>query len=311
MTKIDLITGFLGAGKTTFLKYYAGQLLRQGMKIGILVYDHGAVNVDIPMLQELRSESCELESIIGDCDAESHRRRFRTKLIAMGMSGYDRILIEPSGVFDMDEFFDVLNDPPLDRWFEAGSVITVVNARLEEELPREADFYLASQAAWAGRIVLSRVQLASQEEIGQTLMHLDAAVKKIHGDAIQRERILCRDWRDLSDRDLTDLMDCGYVPADYVKTIAGRGTGFTSLSYLDPPLTAEGLKEASGILFGDERYGKVFRVKGFLREEDRFVEINATAKDFLSDEVAETRCAVIIIGSDLQEEEIRNVLWKS
>ena len=105
MIPVDLITGFLGAGKTTFLLRYARFWLRQGKRIGILVYDHGAVNVDMPLLQELREANCELEMLAGGCDADCHRRRFRTKLIAMSMSGYDRVLIEPSGVFDMDEFF--------------------------------------------------------------------------------------------------------------------------------------------------------------------------------------------------------------
>ena len=45
MIKIDLITGFLGAGKTTFLKKYARYLLNQGQNIGILENDFGAVNV--------------------------------------------------------------------------------------------------------------------------------------------------------------------------------------------------------------------------------------------------------------------------
>ena len=46
----------------------------------------------------------------------------------MGMSGYDRILVEPSGIYDVDEFFDTLYDEPLNRWYEAGSVITILDA---------------------------------------------------------------------------------------------------------------------------------------------------------------------------------------
>ena len=42
--------------------------------------------------------------IAGGCDADCHRRRFRTKLIAMGMCGYDRVIVEPSGIYDVDEF---------------------------------------------------------------------------------------------------------------------------------------------------------------------------------------------------------------
>jgi len=126
MIKIDLITGFLGSGKTTFIKKYASYLLKKGMNIGILENDFGAVNVDMMLLKELERENCELEMIAGGCDRETHRRRFKTKLIAMGMCGYDRVIVEPSGIFDVDEFFDALYEEPLDRWYEIGNVITIV-----------------------------------------------------------------------------------------------------------------------------------------------------------------------------------------
>ncbi len=148
--KIDLITGFLGAGKTTFLLRYARYLLAQGQKLGILVYDHGAMNVDLPLLNGLRGENCELETLAGGCGPDCHRRRFRTRLIAMAMCGYDRVVIEPSGVFDMDEFFDTLQEAPLDRQYELGSVIAVVDAKTDGDFSPEEDFFLASQTACAG-----------------------------------------------------------------------------------------------------------------------------------------------------------------
>ena len=139
MIKIDLITGFLGSGKTTFIKKYASYLLKKGMNIGILENDFGAVNVDMMLLKELEGENCELEMIAGGCDRETHRRRFKTKLIAMGMCGYDRVIVEPSGIFDVDEFFDALYEEPLDRWYEIGNVITIVDAGLEETLSRSGN----------------------------------------------------------------------------------------------------------------------------------------------------------------------------
>lgn len=66
MVTIDLITGFLGSGKTTFIKHYAKYLMDQGMNIGILENDFGAVNVDMLLLQELMGDKCELEMIAGD-----------------------------------------------------------------------------------------------------------------------------------------------------------------------------------------------------------------------------------------------------
>ena len=62
--RVDLITGFLGAGKTTFLLRFARYLMARGQRIGILVYDHGAMNVDLPMLNELRGE----RQVVAQCD---------------------------------------------------------------------------------------------------------------------------------------------------------------------------------------------------------------------------------------------------
>ncbi len=52
MVKVDLITGFLGSGKTTFIKKYAAWLMSQGQNIGILENDFGAVNVDMMLLHD-------------------------------------------------------------------------------------------------------------------------------------------------------------------------------------------------------------------------------------------------------------------
>ena len=151
MIKVDLITGFLGAGKTTFIKKYAKHLMEQGLSIGILENDYGAVNVDMMLLQELQGTQCDLSMVAGGCDADCHRRRFKTKLIAMGMSGYDRVLIEPSGIFDVDEFYDVLYEEPLNRWYETGNVIAIVDGGLEDRLSSQSEFLLASQIADAIR----------------------------------------------------------------------------------------------------------------------------------------------------------------
>ena len=304
MMKADLITGFLGAGKTTFLLHYARYLIGKGLKIGILVYDHGAVNVDLPLLQELRGDRCELETIAGACDADCHRRRFRTKLIAMGMSGYDRVIIEPSGIFDVDEYFDTLNEPPLDRWYEPGSVIAIVDALMEEPASDDAAFFLASQAATAGCILLSRVQLATQADIDRTIGYLKRAEKRIHCPASPDGRFLARNWEELTPEEYERLMNCGYHPADYVKTIAGRETEFQSLSFLNPELTRRQLEEKISALFQDGSYGSIRRVKGFFQAREGWYRVNATAGERHIDPVPQGHGAIIVIGSGLNEEKI-------
>ena len=108
MIKIDLITGFLGSGKTTFIRKYVKYLLDRGLKVGILENDYGAINIDLMLLGNLIGDNCELEMIIGGGDLETHKRRFRAKLIAMAMSGYDRVVVEPSGIFEPKKFFNLL-----------------------------------------------------------------------------------------------------------------------------------------------------------------------------------------------------------
>ena len=95
-------------------------------------------------------------------DPDCHRRRLKTKLIAMGMDAandgrYDRVIVEPSGIYDVDEFFDILYEEPLDRFYEIGNVIAIVDAGLSDNLSKESDYLLVSQIAEAGMVVFSKV----------------------------------------------------------------------------------------------------------------------------------------------------------
>ena len=177
MRKVDLITGFLGSGKTTFLKRYADYLIRSGGNIGIIENDHGAVNVDMLLLQELLGTNCDLEMVTGGCDLETHMRRLKTKLISFGMRGAGRVLVEPSGIFDVDEFFDVLREEPLDRWYEIGSVIAIVDAKLEDDLSEQSNYMLASQIANAGKVIISRSQESTRDDLRHTIRHLNEVME--------------------------------------------------------------------------------------------------------------------------------------
>ena len=93
MPQIDLITGFLGSGKTTFIKKYARFLIDQGLCVGILENDYGAINIDMVLLEDLMGENCDVEMIVGGDGILPHRRRFQTKLISMAMTGFDRVIV--------------------------------------------------------------------------------------------------------------------------------------------------------------------------------------------------------------------------
>lgn len=303
MIKIDLITGFLGAGKTTFIHAYARWLMGQGQKIGILENDYGAVNVDRLLLQDLEGPQCDLEMIAGGCGADCHKRRFRTKLIAMGMLGYDRVLVEPSGIYDVDEFFDALCEEPVDRWYEPGSVIAILDAELEPSLSPEAAYLLASEAAGAGCVVLSKYAEAGPEKAAAALARLDQALEAA-GCArrfASGQDVLAKDWASLTDADFARLAGCGWRQAGFPKRqLAGAGQGgFAALCLFGLDCTPGELRRRVQSLWGDASCGRVFRVKGFLQGPDGWLEVNASPDSFTARPIREGQGVLIVIGEGL------------
>lgn len=307
MVKVDLITGFLGSGKTTFIKKYARYLMDQGYNIGILENDFGAVNVDMMLLRELEGEQCELEMVAGGCDKDCHRRRFKTKLIAMGMCGYDRVLIEPSGIFDMDEFFDALHEEPLDRWYQIGNVIAVVDAGLNEKMSEEADYILASEVADAGCIVLSKTQEASEKYIENTVKHLNRALEAVHCKRkFGEDEIIRKDWEQFETEDFERILNSGYIAEDYEKMSLDEKEVFKSLYFMDLEISGEELRDAAQKIMQDPACGSVFRIKGFTQEPDgSWTELNATHHEITQCPIAEGQKVIIVIGEQPGEEMIK------
>ena len=311
MVKIDLITGFLGAGKTTFLKKYAEYLIAKGQNIGILENDFGTVNVDMMLLQDLMGDNCELEMVSGGCDADCHRRRFKTKLIAMGMCGYDRVIVEPSGIFDVDEFFDALREEPLDCWYEVGNVIAIVDANLEEHLSEEAEYILASEVANAGEIILSHADEVSAEQADTTVAHLNRALEQIKCPRRVDKEVLRKSTLDLNEEDFNWLISCGYQMESYRKLDMEEKKGFESVYFMNVKMTEEQLKTTVGKLMNDRECGEVFRVKGFLQKEDgSWIQLNATHNGITMNPIEKGQEVIIVIGEGLKEQAIKKYFLK-
>ena len=335
MVKVDLITGFLGSGKTTFIRKYAQYLMDTGNNIGILENDYGAVNVDMMLLQDLMGDNCELEMISGGCDKDCRRRRFKTKLIAMGMCGYDRVIVEPSGIFDVDEFFDILHEEPLNRWYQIGNVIAIVDSKLESDLSDEADFILASEVADAGCIVMSKSQEATPEEIQGTIEHVNGALEKVHcsrrfakdfdgsSEAGVTNNVIHKNWDEMSKEDFDRIASCGYEIASYRKLEFEAEDAFTSLYFMNVKMTEKELREAAEKILSDPACGHVFRMKGFMRIDDdensgqseqaqengnHWIELNATKNEIMIRPLHVGQEVLIVIGEGLQEDKIKSYL---
>ena len=308
MIKVDLITGFLGSGKTTFIKRYAKYFTDRGQRIGILVNDYGAVNVDAMLLQELEGEQCIIETVAGACDADCHKRRFKTKLIALGMSGLDRVIIEPSGVFDVDVFFDSLYEEPLDKWYEIGSVIAVVEACLPQHLSDSAEYLLGSQAASAGAIVLSKTDVADADEAA-TVEHIRRALQAVKCGRSIENAVIVKQFDTYTDKDFERIANSGRVSESYVKHGTADDSGFCSLCFMNSPITAQALEQAAKDILQSPDCGEVFRVKGFVRNGDGWLELNATKGSTKLSPIAKGQEIIIVIGENLNKENIGRYLY--
>ena len=306
MVQVDLITGFLGAGKTTFLRKYVRWLNARGQRVCILENDFGAVNVDVMLLQDLLGDNCDIETISGGCDCDTHQRRMRTKLISLAMQGFDRVLVEPSGIFDVDEFYDVLRDEPLDRWYTLGNVIAIVDALLETQLSPQGEYLLASEAASAGMVLMSRCQLAAPGQAEETLAHLNRALEACHCTRrfAADTDALCKPWDALTDADMQRLDSCGHCQASYVKLHFDEHKAFTSLYFMELHLTLPQLQDAARALFADPACGHILRIKGFLQTADSWCELNATRDTMHVEAIPDGQEVLIIIGEELDRSAI-------
>lgn len=309
MVQVDLITGFLGSGKTTFIKKYAKYLIDQGLHIAILENDFGAINVDMMVLEEELGDRCELEMVVGGGDLDCHRRRFKTKLISMGMRGFDRILVEPSGIYDVDEFFDVLHEEPLDKWYEIGNVIALVNSKLENSLSKQSDYLLGCQVADAGKIILSRSSEATEEEINNTITHLNNTMSLIKCKR-RFNKEDCLDLETLNNDDFNSILHSGYELVGFIKMFFKKEEAFSTMFFMNQAITKEELIHATQSIFNDSECGKVFRIKGFIPENNQWIELNATKDQITTETIAKGQEIIIVIGESLNKEKIEDYIKK-
>ena len=237
------------------------------------------------------------------------------------MCGYDRVLIEHSGIFDVDELFDVLYEEPLDKWYQIGNVITILDARLEEKLQPQAEYLLASEAADAGCIVLSKSQEASSAEIGETVEHLNRALEGVKCKRRFTEKdVLDKDWERFTDEDFRRIFNSGYVMEDFEKRCFDEREGFQSLYFMELKISEAELERAAHQILEDPECGNVFRIKGFVKADSGkakahsmsaemgWLELNATRREFSLKPVSVGQEVVIVIGENMNKERIQGYL---
>ena len=165
MTKIDIVSGFLGAGKTTLIKKIVKEAL-QGQKVVLIENEFGEIGIDGGFLKDAGIEIKEMNS---GCICCSLVGDFGTSLKEV-LDTYkpERVLIEPSGVGKLSDVMKAVEDVKVEE-VTLNSAVAVVDAtKCRMYIKNFGEFFL-NQIEHAGTIVLSRTDKMSEEKLQQAI----------------------------------------------------------------------------------------------------------------------------------------------
>ncbi len=166
MTKIDIFSGFLGAGKTTLIKKLLSEALN-GSKTVLIENEFGEIGVDGGFLKEAGIEIKEMNSgciccsLVGDF-GESLKEVLNTY-------APERILIEPSGVGKLSDVMKAVQGVHTDQEVQLNSAVSVVDASKCKVYIKNFGEFFVNQIQYAGTIILSRTGKMSEEKIKEAV----------------------------------------------------------------------------------------------------------------------------------------------
>ena len=164
MTKIDIISGFLGAGKTSFIQKLLAEALKTE-KVVLIENEFGEIGIDGGFLKdagiEIRemNQGCICCSLVGDFESSLREvvERYQP----------ERILIEPSGVGKLSDIIGAVKSVSGKLDVELHAAVTVVDAKKAKLYSRNFGEFFNNQIKYAGTVVLSRTDIADGEKIDE------------------------------------------------------------------------------------------------------------------------------------------------
>lgn len=193
MTKINIISGFLGAGKTTLIQKLIKEVYA-GQKVVLVENEFGEIGIDGGFLKD---SGIVVNEINSGCICCTLQGDFRTALQEVVEKYHpDHIIIEPSGVGKLSDILSVVKDV---EDLELNSYSTVVDAKRCETYHKNFKEFFDDQITTAACIILSRTQLVDEETLQKDI----AIIRELNHDA----RIITTPWDDLSGQAIIEAME--------------------------------------------------------------------------------------------------------
>ena len=315
MAKIDIISGFLGAGKTTLIKKLVADAF-QGEKLVIIENEFGEIGIDGGFLKESGIQITEMNS---GCICCSLVGDFGNALKdVLEKYSPDRVIIEPSGVGKLSDVIKAVKNIGDD--VKINSTATVVDAsKCKMYMKNYGEFY-NNQIESAGTIILSRTQNVSEEKLAKVL----TMIKEKNDEA----SVITTPWDQIDGKKILDAMEkvntlekelleehhhhdgeccCGHHHehghhhAEDVFTSWGVETAHK--------FTEEELKDIVSKLASDKSFGEVLRAKGIVAsDEGEWFHFDLVPEETeLRRGAADYTGRICVIGSNLNEAAIKEL----
>ena len=204
MTKIDIISGFLGAGKTTLIK----KLLKgayQGEQVVLIENEFGEIGIDGGFLKEAGIEIREMNS---GCICCSLVGDFGTALVEVVEKYHpDRIIIEPSGVGKLSDVIKAVENVKDKCEIQLNSYTTVADVKKCKMYLRNFGEFFSNQIAYAGTIVLSRTDVADEKKVKEAIELIRSLNESAHIITTPVEQLEPEQVKAVMENEKADLAD--------------------------------------------------------------------------------------------------------
>lgn len=300
MIKIDIVSGFLGSGKTTLIRKILQAYQKE--KIVLIENEFGDIGIDGELVERDGFDVFEISSGCICCIMKKDFMDVLNRVIKEFQP--QRIIIEPTGISILSEIIDILRKPEFASLIQINALITVVDSVNYLEQCEVFGEFFEDQITNVSVLLLSKSQLVKDET-------LDAIVTSLREMNPEGE-IISKPWDTLDAADLisfldieaeldfSDILHTEYKPcsANEFDTLALKATRTYSREELEETLS----------LLSKPSYGQVLRGKGFLKSPQGFLDFSYTNGQFMVTESKyKTSGKLCLIGKNLKEEEIKNL----
>lgn len=322
MTKVDIISGFLGAGKTTFIKLLIENVFA-GEKLVLIENEFGEIGIDGGFLKDAGIEITEMNSGCICCTLVGDFSKALRKVIEEYHP--DRVLIEPSGVGKLSDVSKAIEHVKKEADIEIEGRITIVDGKKAKMYLKNFGEFFKNQVAYANTIVVSRTQMMEDHSIEECVKMLreenkEASIISTSWDKLSKEAIEHALSPDTQLEGIFEEEKCPVCSHEHHHEGAcgcGHEHHHHHHHHADEIFTSWGQETVHKYTEGEldfllkalsetEGYGTILRAKGIVEMENgAWKQFDLVPQEYeVRESAADYTGRLCVIGTDLKEDEL-------